>query len=92
MPVQVNRPPVQTGFEGYKQQLAAKARAAGVREATIANVVPYLTIDQRVIRLDRGQPGQVTNRNYTPPFAPYRRIHVTDDLVRGLIDREGPDR
>ena len=71
-----------TGFEGYKQQLAAKARAAGIRETTIANVIPYLTVDQRVIRLDRGQPGQVTNPNYTPPFAPYRRTHVTADLIR----------
>lgn len=70
------------GFEGYKQQLAAKARAAGVREATIANVIPYLTLDQRVIRLDRGQPGQVGNPNATPPFEPYRRRHVTADLVR----------
>ena len=82
LPVEVHRPPVAPGFEGYKQQLAAKARAAGVREATIANVIPFLTLDQRVIRLDRGQPGQVTNRNYTPPFAPYRRLHVTDDLIR----------
>ena len=82
LPVQVHRPPVQTGFEAYKQQLAAKARAAGIREATIANVIPYLTVDYRVIRLDRGQPGQVTNTSYTPPFAPYRRLHVTDDLIR----------
>src|SRR5687768_7679377 len=82
VPAQVYRAPVQTGFEAYKQQLAAKARAAGIREATIANVVPYLTLDQRVIRLDRGQPGQVTNPNYTPPFAPYRRTHVTPDLIR----------
>ena len=81
-PVQVHRPAVQTGFEAYKQQLAAKARAAGIREATIANVIPYLTLDYRVIRLDRGQPGQVTNTSYTPPFAPYRRLHVTDDLIR----------
>ena len=85
MPVQVNRPAVavQSGFEGYKAHLATRARASGVREATIANVIPYLTLDQRVISLDRGsQPGQVLNPNYTPPFAPYRRTHVTDDLVR----------
>ena len=71
-----------TGFEGYKQQLAAKARAAGIREATIANVIPYLTLDGTVMRLDRAQPGNVGNPNATPPFSPYRRRHVTPDLIR----------
>ena len=81
-PVAVHRAPqAATGFEAYKATLAARARAAGVREATIANVIPYLTIDERTIRLDRGQPGVITNPNYTPPFAPYRRTHVTADLI-----------
>lgn len=74
-------PSPQTGFEAYKQTLAAHARAAGVRPATIANVVPYLTLDQRVMRLDRAQPGNIGNPNSTPPFAPYRRSHVTSDLI-----------
>lgn len=82
--VQVHRPitTAATDFESYKQILAAHSRAAGVRDATIANVVPYLTIDSRVVRLDRGQPGQIGNPNATPPFAPYRRAHVTTDLIR----------
>lgn len=71
-----------TGFAGYKQRLAALARSAGVREATIQSVVPYLSINQRVIRLDRAQPGNIGNPNATPPFAPYRRRHVTGDLIR----------
>ena len=70
------------GFSTYKSQLAARARSDGVREATIQNVVPYLTLNSRVITLDRGQPGQVGNPNSTPPFAPYRREHVTSDLIR----------
>lgn len=74
------RAPV-TSFEAYKQTLAARARAAGVREATIQAVVPYLSLNPTVIRLDRGQPGNISNPNATPPFAPYRRRHVTADLI-----------
>ena len=80
--LKVQRSPVQSGFEGYKQTIAAKARAAGVREATIANIIPYLTLDGTVMRLDRAQPGNVGNPNATPPFWPYRRAHVTSDLIR----------
>ena len=46
-----------TGFASYKQTLSARARAAGVREATIQATVPWLTLNNRVIQLDRGQPG-----------------------------------
>lgn len=89
-PVTVHRSaPLQTGaavtsgsFEAYKSRLAQLARSAGVREATIANVVPYLQVNGRVIRLDRGQPGSVGNTSYTPPFEPYRRRHVNADLIR----------
>jgi lytic murein transglycosylase len=69
-------------FETYKQRLAYIARAGGIREATVAAVVPGLTLNSRVIELDRGQPGQVGNPNATPPFEPYRRRHVTADLIR----------
>ena len=70
------------GFAGYKVRLAALARTAGVRETTIQSVIPYLSLDSRAIRLDRAQPGQVSNPNATPPFAPYRRCHVNNDLIR----------
>ncbi len=82
-PVVIHRmaPAAVPGFEGYKQVLAAHARAAGVREATIAAVVPYLSLNQTVMRLDRAQPGNIGNPNSTPPFAPYRRSHVTSDLI-----------
>ncbi len=69
-------------FETYKQRLTYIARVGGVRESTIASVVPGLTLNSRVIQLDRGQPGQIGNPNATPPFAPYRREHVTADLIR----------
>jgi lytic murein transglycosylase len=71
-----------TGYAAYKLRLAGLARSAGIREATIQSVVPYLSLNNRVIQLDRAQPGGVTNPNAAPPFAPYRRRHVTSDLIR----------
>jgi lytic murein transglycosylase len=70
-----------TGFAGYKSRLSALALSAGVRPATVQSVVPYLSLSQSAIRLDRAQPGQINNPNATPPFAPYRRRHVTSDLI-----------
>lgn len=71
-----------SGFAGYKQRLSGLARSAGVREATIQSVIPYLSLNSTAIRLDRAQPGQINNPYATPPFAPYRRRHVTSDLIR----------
>ena len=77
---------VATSFESYRTRLAYIARAAGVREATIAAVIPHLRLDSRAISLDRGQPGAIGNTSYTPPFAPYRRAHVTQSLIsRGQV-------
>jgi membrane-bound lytic murein transglycosylase B len=72
----------QTGFDAYRQRLAYIARAGGIREQTIAAVVPYLRVNNSAIRLDRGQPGAIGNTSYTPPFEPYRRRHVSADLIR----------
>ena len=81
-PVPTYSAPAQTsGFEGYKARLAATARAAGVRDATIAAVIPYLRQNARVIALDRAQPGGPPNSSTIPPFAPYRAQHVTTDLI-----------
>jgi lytic murein transglycosylase len=74
--------PATTSFETYKQRLATLSRSAGIREATIAAVIPYLRLSSTAIRLDRAQPGQPSNPNATPPFAPFRRKHVTPDLIR----------
>ena len=70
-----------TGFAAYKQRLIARARAAGIRDATIQSVIPFLSLNSRVITLDRAQPGAVNNPNSVPPFAPYRRAHVTSSLI-----------
>jgi lytic murein transglycosylase len=72
---------VATGFEAYKGTLAARARSAGLREPTIAAVIPALRLNNRVIALDRQQPGGPPNSNVIPPFAPYQARHVTSDLI-----------
>ena len=64
-----------SGFQGYLQLLAAKARAAGVSEVTIQRVAAGLTFNPRVIALDRAQPGADPNAA-PPPFEPYRLAHV----------------
>lgn len=62
------------GFQAFVQLLAAKARAEGVREATIQTMFAGVTPNPRVIALDRSQPGSTTSA--IPAFAPYRRTHV----------------
>ena len=76
-------PPALTGFAAYKTLLADRARRAGVGEATIQGAVPWLSLNSRVIQLDRAQPGGTANPNAIPAFAPYRRQHVNAALVRG---------
>lgn len=66
------------GFDSYMQLLAARARAEGVSEATITRMTSGLTPNQRVVDLDRAQPG--ANPNVAPSFAGYFRSHV--DVVR----------
>ena len=73
--------PAVTGFAAYKLRLAARARREGVREATIAAAMPTVSQNNRVVTLDRAQPGQVNNPNAIPPFAPYRREHITSSLI-----------
>ncbi len=65
-------------FQAYLQTLGAKARAAGVRDATVASVLPTLTFSPRVVELDRAQPGGTGSSapSAIPNFAPYRTQHV----------------
>jgi membrane-bound lytic murein transglycosylase B len=74
--------PAITGFAAYKLRLAQRARAEGIREATIAAAMASLALDGRVVALDRQQPGGINRPNAYPPFAPYRRQHVSADLIR----------
>jgi lytic murein transglycosylase len=70
------------GFQGYLQYLAARARADGVQEATIASVMAGLTENPRVIALDRAQPGTGSAAS-VPAFAGYRRTHVDGARIAG---------
>ncbi len=70
------------GFQAYVATLAAQAEREGVSRATIDAVVPGLTLNQRVIDLDRAQPGSNANAPI-PDFEPYRVRHI--DAAR--IDR-----
>ena len=71
----------EAGFAGYLQLLAARARADGVSEATIARMTSGLTFNPRVIALDRSQPGSSTSG--PPPIAPYLRTHVDSARIAG---------
>lgn len=72
----------EAGFQGYLQLLAARGRAEGVRESTIAAMTSGLTLNQRVIQLDRAQPG--SSSGTIPAFEPYRRQHVDSArIMRG---------
>lgn len=72
----------ESGFQGYLQLLAARARAEGVSEATIARALPGLTFNARVIQLDRSQPGGGPQPTI-PPFAPYLASHVDAARIAG---------
>jgi membrane-bound lytic murein transglycosylase B len=70
-----------TGFAGYKLRLAGLARSAGVREATIQSVVPYLSLNSRVMELDRAQRPISTSGNAPSSFGPYVNRHITRSLI-----------
>ena len=82
--------PTPTGFQSYLGALRAQAERAGISPRTIAAVFPTLTLSQRVIQLDRAQPGGTGNPNAIPAFVPYERQHVTPDLIsRGRSRYQG---
>ncbi|MEL7197150.1 MAG: lytic murein transglycosylase [Pseudomonadota bacterium] len=69
-------------FSAYMELLKARARAEGVSDSTLARMTSGLTPNDRVIRLDRGQPGRPTVRGY-PALAPYIRTHVNSTRIAG---------
>src|SRR5687768_273392 len=89
MPVRVVQEPVYaqpagntlTGFAAYKLRLASLARAAGVRESTTQSVVPYLSLNSRVIQLDRAQRPTSISGNAPASFGPYVDRHITRSLI-----------
>ncbi len=63
------------GFQTYLMTLRQQALAQGVTTRTADAVFPTLTLNDRVIALDRGQPGSATT-SAVPAFAPYKAQHV----------------
>lgn len=72
---------LESGFAGYLQLLAARARSEGVSEPTIQSVIPGLTYNPRVVALDRSQPGSTPNS--PPAFWPYYNKHIGSARIAG---------
>jgi len=68
----------EAGFQSYLRDVRGRAIAQGVRPATADQVLAGLTYNQRVVDLDRSQPGgnPANPTNNIAPFAPYLRAHV----------------
>lgn len=78
----------ESGFQGYLQLVSAKARAEGVSETAIRRVTQGLTMNPRVVELDRAQPGGPPSAA-SPPIAPYLRRHVDPARInRGRAMRD----
>lgn len=67
-------------FSGYVVGLGREAVARGVSKRTVDAIVPTLYFDQRVVALDRRQPGGAPNAPI-PKFAPYYARHVDDARI-----------
>ena len=65
----------EAGFQAYMVQLRQQAVGEGVSPRTADAVFPTLTLNDRVIALDRAQPGGGSS-TAIPSFAPYRAQHV----------------
>lgn len=69
-------------WNGYKLRLAALARRQGVREATIDANVPGLSVNYRIIELERTEPIARSSGGVVGALRPYLRSHVTTSLIR----------
>lgn len=74
--------PAMDPWYGYKLRLAALARQRGVQEATIQANVPGLSVNQRVMELERYEPVAQTAPGTVPSITPYLQSHVTESLIR----------
>ena len=64
----------EAGFQAFLGSLRSQALNRGVSRATLDAVLPTLTLNPRVIELDRAQPGADPNAP-VPDFAPYKAAH-----------------
>jgi membrane-bound lytic murein transglycosylase B len=65
----------ESGFRAYLGQVRQKAITEGVSATTIDRVLPTISFNARVVRLDRQQPEGASNAPI-PNFAPYKARHV----------------
>jgi membrane-bound lytic murein transglycosylase B len=70
-----------SAWDGYKLRLAALARQQGVHEETIRANVQDLSINERVIELERTEPLAKSNGGLVGALSPYLRSHVTSSLI-----------
>jgi membrane-bound lytic murein transglycosylase B len=68
-------------WEMYKSRLAGLARLQGVRESTIQENIPGLSMNSRVIQLERTEPVAQSVGGTVGVLAPYLRSHVTSSLI-----------
>lgn len=73
---------IDSDFEQYMQTVRQKALQQGIRAQTLDRVLPSLSYNPRVVQLDQAQPGGSPN-SAIPPFAPYRKLHITDVRIAG---------
>jgi lytic murein transglycosylase len=65
----------QAGFRAYLETVRQRALREGVTPATLDRVLPSLSYNDRVVRLDRQQPEGASSAP-VPNFAPYKARHV----------------
>ena len=65
----------EAGFRSYLAQVRQRALREGVTPATLDRVLPSISYNDRVVRLDRQQPEGASNAP-VPNFAPYKARHV----------------
>lgn len=70
-------------FDAYVGILAARARAEGVSEGTIARMTGGLEPNSRVVELDQAQPGSGPPGSGFPRLAPYIADHVDAPRIAG---------
>ena len=74
---------LESGFRVYLGQVRQRALREGVSAATADKVLPSLSYNERVVRLDRAQPEGATDAPI-PDFAPYKAKHVdASRITRG---------
>jgi membrane-bound lytic murein transglycosylase B len=72
-------------FAGFAATLGQQALSAGVSRSTVESVIPTLSFSQRVVDLDRAQPGgnPLDPNAPIPKFAPYAAKHVDSARING---------